>query len=192
MRAFPRLGLVNLALVSLYFIPVWGHEALRALISPYGGFENAAQAAAASYFREVLNLGLSGLMRASEILAVVKLVIAAAFTAYLIELARALLRRREPNQETVDIALVFALVAIPFWLVPTLTLDDPAALRLQATQFLLLMSAAIVIVVERSLDPVTRSLTEAGLHDGQLPSPSTSLRTSPASWKAWLAAGMPQ
>jgi hypothetical protein len=48
MRSFPRLGAVNAALVSLYFAPVWGIEAVRALTSPYYGFEHRAQAVAAS------------------------------------------------------------------------------------------------------------------------------------------------
>ena len=30
MRPLSRLGLINLALVSLYFVPIWGHDALRA------------------------------------------------------------------------------------------------------------------------------------------------------------------
>jgi len=195
MGALPRLGLVNLTLVSLYFVPTWGHDAFRALISPYGGFENPAQTAAAAYFREMLDLGLTGLIRTSEILAVIKLIIAAGFTAYLIDFARALARRHEPNRETVDVVLVLALLAIPFWLVPSLTLGDPAALRLQATQFLLLMSAAIVIMVERSVEPATTpQIEQAGeqRRSDQSTSPSTSFKTSPASLKAWLAAGMPQ
>ena len=47
MRSFPSLGCVNAALVSLYFVPVWGGDALRALTSPYNGFEDRVQATAA-------------------------------------------------------------------------------------------------------------------------------------------------
>ena len=57
MRANPRLGLVNLALVSAYFVPVWGHDALRVLTSPFNGFEDRAHAVAAVYYREVLISG---------------------------------------------------------------------------------------------------------------------------------------
>ena len=40
MRSNPGLGLVNFALVSAYFVPAWGHDALRVLTSPYNGFED--------------------------------------------------------------------------------------------------------------------------------------------------------
>ena len=40
MRSIPRLGSVNAALVALYFAPVWGSDGLRALISPFHGFED--------------------------------------------------------------------------------------------------------------------------------------------------------
>jgi hypothetical protein len=152
MRPYPRLGQVNFALVSAYFVPVWGHDALRVLTSPYNGFDDRAHAVAAIYVRDAFDLGLAGLIRTSEMLAGLKLVIAAAFLAYLIEFARALAMRREPNRETVDVVLLLALAAALIWILPTLTLGDPALVRLQATQFLLLLGAAIVIVVERHIE----------------------------------------
>jgi hypothetical protein len=151
MRTNPGLGLINFALVSAYFVPAWGHDALRVLTSPYNGFEDRAHAVAAIYFREVFDLGLAGLIRTSEMLAGLKMVIAAAFVAYLIEFARALVTRREPNRETVDVVLLLALSAPGIWILPTLALGDPALIRLQATQFLLLAGAAIVIMMERHI-----------------------------------------
>jgi len=86
MRSNPGLGQVNFALVSAYFVPAWGHDALRVLTSPYIGFsfEDRGHAVAAVYFRDVFDLGLAGLIRTSEMLAVLKMVITAAFVAYLI------------------------------------------------------------------------------------------------------------
>ena len=81
MRSNPRLGLVNFALVSAYFVPVWGHEALRVLTSPFNGFEDRAHAVAAVYYRDLFDFGLAGLIRTSELLAGIKMVIAAAFLA---------------------------------------------------------------------------------------------------------------
>jgi hypothetical protein len=152
MGPYPRLGLVNFALVSAYFVPVWGHEALGVLTSPFNGFEDRAHAVAAVYFREVLDLDLTGLIRLSEMLAGLKLVIAAAFLAYLIEFARALVTRREPNRETVDVVLWLALAGAFIWIPPTLQLGGPDLIRLQATQFLLLVGAAIVIMIERHIE----------------------------------------
>jgi hypothetical protein len=157
MRSHPGLGLVNFALVSAYFVPAWGHDALRVLTSPYNGFEDSAHAAAAIYFRDVFDLGLTGLIRTSEMLAGLKMVIAAAFVAYLIEFARALATRREPNRETVDVVLLLALTACLIWIMPTVKLGDPGLIRLQATQFLLLVGAAVVIMVKRHVMPAVPS-----------------------------------
>src|SRR4051812_44484472 len=99
MRGWPRfpgsiraanLGAANLALVALYFAPVFGCDAVRALLSPYRGLEDRVQAAATVYIGRLFNFGLNGLTTASGALASVKLVIAAGFLAYLIEFARAL------------------------------------------------------------------------------------------------------
>jgi hypothetical protein len=163
MRSNPGLGLVNFALVSAYFVPAWGHDALRVLTSPYSGFEDRAHAAAAVYFRDLFDLGLVGLIRVSETLAGVKMVITAAFVAYLIEFVRALAMRREPNRETVDVVLLLALCAVGVWIMPTLMTGDAEFIRLQATQFLLLIGAAIVIMVERQVAESAAMLAPGGL-----------------------------
>src|SRR5260221_464927 len=120
---FPRF--VGDITLSAYFVPAWGHDALRVLTSPYNGFEDRAQAVAAVYYRDVFDLGLAGLIRTSEMLAGLKMVMAAAFLAYLIEFARALVMRRETNRETVDVVLLLALAAAVIWVLPTLLLGDP-------------------------------------------------------------------
>ena len=162
MRQNPGLGLVNFALVSAYFVPAWGHEALRVLTSPFNGFEDRAHAVAAVYIRDIFDLGLAGLIRVSEMLAVLKMVIAAAFVAYLIEFARAVAMRREPNRETVDVVLLLALATAVIWILPTLTLGDAGQVRLQATEFLLLVGAAVVIMIERHVEHSALARAAAG------------------------------
>jgi hypothetical protein len=148
----PTLGSTNLALIACYFAPTWGRDALRALTSPFNGFEDRVQAAAASYFREVFDFGLDGLLRTSSMLAGTKLIVAAAFVAYLIEYFRALAMRREPNRETLDMVLLLAVGAMVVWSLPAFALDNAAMIRLYATQFMMLVGAAIVIMIERNLD----------------------------------------
>src|SRR5262245_33902771 len=152
MRSFPPLGAANAALISLYFAPAWGGDALRALTSPYYGFEDRAQAAAASYFRALFDFGLDGLLRTASVLAGIKFVIAVAFVAYLIDFARALVTRREPNRETLDAALLLASAALMLWAWPALQSADGGLIRLHATQFLLLTGAMIVIAIERHVE----------------------------------------
>lgn len=148
-----RLGSVNLALLSLYFIPVWGRDAVRALISPYNGLEDRAHAAAASYFGRLFDLGFGGVVLTSHILAGIKLVIAAAFLSYAIEFARSWAVRREVDRETIDVVLILAAANIVIYTLPALALGDAALIRLYATQMLLLAGAITIIVVERHLAP---------------------------------------
>jgi hypothetical protein len=152
MRPVPRLGAVNFALVAIYFVPAWGVDALRVLRSPFAGFEDRAHAAAASAIRQVFDLGLEGLLRTSNLLAATKLVVTAGFVAYLIEFSRALVMGREPNRETTDIVLMAALVSVVLWSVPALALDDVGLIRLHATQLLLIVSAVVVITIERHIE----------------------------------------
>ena len=152
MRKFPRLGSVNAALVASYFVAVWGTEGLRALTSPYNGFDDRLHATAAIYFRNLFDFGLDGLIRTANILAGIKFVIAVAFFAYLIDFARAVLMRREPHRETLDVVLLLASCALMLWAWPSLGSGDGGLIRLHATQFLLLTGAMVVIMVERHLD----------------------------------------
>ncbi len=69
---------------------------------------------------------LDGLLRVSNVLAGIKFVVAIAFVAYLIEFARALVVRREPNRETLDAVLLLASVAIVLWAWPALGSGDAA------------------------------------------------------------------
>ena len=176
MRSSPSLGCVNAALVSLYFAPVWGGDALRVLTSPYNGFEDRVQATAAIYFRQLFDFGLDGLVGTSHVLAGIKFVVAMAFAAYAIDFARALVMRREPNRETVDVALLLAATAIMIWAWPALGTGEAGLIRLHATQFLLLTGAMIVIMIERQIE-------EGAMRSAQ-PAWPTSLSTAAASLKA--------
>ena len=168
---FSRLGAVNAALVSLYFAPVWATQSLRALRSPYSGFEDQAHAVAAAYFRALFDLGLDGLVTAANVLAGIKFVVAAAFVAYLIEFARALVVGRKPDPQTLDAALALAGAAIMLWAWPALRSGDAGLIRLLASELVMLIGATIVVAVERQI--------ESG--QGELP---VSLSTSAASRNA--------
>lgn len=144
------LGSVNLALVSLYFFPLWGRDAVRTLVSRFG-LEDRGHAAAAIYLGQLFDLGQSGIVLTAHILAGIKLVIAAAFACYLIEFARALAVRREADRDTIDVVLILATVGIALSELSALVLGDAALIRLAAAQTLLIAGAIAVIGVERQL-----------------------------------------
>ena len=147
-----RLGSANLVLLAIYFVPIWGRDAIRALVSPYNGFEDRVHAAAAIYFRQLFDLGMNGLVLTSHLLAGVKLVIAAGFVAYAIEFARSWVTGRDVDRETREVVLTLAVVGIIIWAVPALALGDADLIRLYATQMLLVAGAIIVVTVEFHLE----------------------------------------
>lgn len=149
--AWLSLGSVNLALVSLYFFPLWGRAAYQALIWPYGALHDPAQAAAAFYLCQLFGLGPGSLMTIAHVLAGIKLVVALAFACYLIEFMRSLVIRRQADRDTIDVVLILAGVGIVLSAFSALVLGDAAAIRLAATQTLLLAGAITIIVVERHL-----------------------------------------
>ena len=161
MRTIPRLGCVNAALISVYFFLIWGNDAVHALMSPFHGFEDPAHATAASYFRSLFNFNLDGLILTAQVLAGIKLVIAGAFVAYLIDFSRALWMRREPNRETLDWVLLFASAALALWAWPALGSGIPGLIRLHATQFLLLTGAMVVVVMERQVEEMATLATRS-------------------------------
>jgi hypothetical protein len=148
MRRIPRLGSLNLALVSLYFAPIWGRDALRILLLPYRAFEDRSHAAVLIWFRDLFDLGLEGLLRISGALAGLKLVIATGFLAYLIEFARAVAVGRELDPVTSHAALALSAIGVAIWSVPALLIGDPALVRLSATQLMLVAGAVAVTTVE--------------------------------------------
>jgi hypothetical protein len=139
--------------LSLYFIPVWGREAVRALMSPYNGLDDRAHATTAIYFRQLFDLDHNGLVVVSHVLAGIKLMIVAAFVAYLIEFVRSIVMRREADRETIDVVLILAAADIFVCILAAVTLGEAAIVRLYATQMLLLAGAITVIVVERHVAP---------------------------------------
>jgi hypothetical protein len=108
--------------------------------------------AAAVYFRQLFDLGFDGLLRTANVLAGIKLVVAAGFVAYLIEFARALAMARPVNRETLDAVLALAVAAVVIWAVPALALDDAGLIRLSATQILLVAGAVVVVMAERQIN----------------------------------------
>jgi hypothetical protein len=183
-----RLGEINLALVSLYFVPAWGGQALRALRSPYNGFEDRAHAAVVAFIRDAFDFGLTGLMRTSNLLSGIKLVIAAAFLACLIELARALVTRREPDARTIDAVLLAGVAFTALLMLPMLIGGDLGLIRLEAAQFLLLVGAAIVTLIERHFDAVRpQSAAAASGQAGDLALPAS----APPAPRSGLPAGQP-
>jgi hypothetical protein len=167
MQFFLSLGTVNLALVSVYLVPVWGIEALRVLHSHFGGLHDRSHAAAVGLIHGHLGLAAETMPIISNALAGFKLLVVAAMVAFLVEIVRAIATRREPDRETMDVVLMLALVTMVAAVFPALALDDTTVVRSHAAQIMLVCGAIIVAMVERGAEalespaqPATVTATE--------------------------------
>jgi hypothetical protein len=184
---FPSLGSVNLALLSLYFFPLWGRDAGRVLFSSSGSLADHGHTTAAIYFSGLFGLSFKGMLLTSYALAGIKLVIAAAFVSYLIEFARAWATRREADPGTIDVVLILAVAEIMLSLIPAVAFGDAALVRLYSTQMLLVAGAIIVVVVERHLGLDARPEVAANADTPALPVGALAAGPPPAPAAAALA-----
>jgi len=148
MRRWPCIGSVNAALIAIYFSIAWGSQGYAALISPFMGLDDPAHWTAAAYFRDLLDLRVGGFTRAGALLGGVKFSVAAAFAAYLILFFGGLMVGREPAREIIESVLTLAVIGILIFAVPALAAGDAGATRLYATELLMVIGAAIVLIVE--------------------------------------------
>ena len=157
MRRFPGIGHVNAVLIALYFVPLWGREAVRSLTSSVYGLDERANMAAAVFYRQVFDLGHDGLARVASLLAGLKLVMAAMFVAFVIDVLRGIAVGRAGDRVTLDVALFLALIGILAWAVPSYAFGFGELVRLYATQFLMVIGAVIVTAVERGIEPAPQA-----------------------------------
>ncbi len=173
-----RLGAANLVLLSIYFVPAWGRDAARALISPYNGLDDRVHATAAIVFRRLFDVGFNSLALSSHILAGIKLVIVAGFVAYAIEFARALATGRDVDRQTQEVVLILAVVGIVIWALPAFALADGELMRLYATQMLLVAGAVVVVTVDRHIESLPQR-SRVNTVDVELPIGALALESPP-------------
>jgi hypothetical protein len=149
-----RISSFNGALLAAYFIPTWTTVALRIMTSPIHGLYERPNIAVALFISDHLHLGAMGTVRAAWLLALGRLTVVAFFALFLVFfLARPRVRRSGGSDEALAIALGIASVMSFASLLMASHVGEMAALKLHATELLLLLGTAIVFLVERPAPP---------------------------------------
>ena len=153
-----RISTVNGTLLACYFIPSWTISAMKIWISPIRGFYDRTNIAAAMYVGDFLSLTPMGTIRVAWLLALGKVVVAAFFFVFLLLVIRAALR----NNGGADEALAFALGLGAFIsmasLIAASKVGEMIPLRLHASESLLLIGAAILLIIDT--DPAVETARE--------------------------------
>jgi hypothetical protein len=159
-----RISSFNGALLAAYFIPTWTIVALRIMISPIHGLYEQPNISVALFISDHLQLTAMTTIRFAWLLALSKLTVVAFFAIFLVLITRASIRKAGGCDEALAMALAIGGVISFASMVLASQVGEPAALRLHATELLLLLGTAVVMLLERPAEPqIDRSATSEGL-----------------------------
>jgi hypothetical protein len=167
-----RISTFNGALLAAYFIPTWSIIAFKIMISPIHGLYERPNVSLALFISDHLQLAAMTTVRFAWLLALGRLTVVAFFAMFLVFIARASIRKAGGADEALAIALAIGSVISFFSMLMASQVGEAAALKLHATELLMLLGTAIVLVVEPAAQPaIDRSAVSDGLplQQSQLP-----------------------
>ncbi len=156
MAAELRIGTVNGVLLACYFVPVWTAAALKIVVFPLRGMFERANIAPSLYFVDYFQLHALGTVRMAWLLALGKLAVVAFFALFAMLSLRASLRRDGGADEVIGLALVLGVIISLASMAMASAVNEPAALRLHATESLMLLGGLIVLAVDSAAYGVAR------------------------------------
>jgi hypothetical protein len=154
MSANWRISSISGALIAAYFIPTWTMVAFKIMISPIHGLYERPNISVALFISDHLQLAGMATVRMAWLLALGKLTVVAFFAIFLVFLTRTVLRRGGGAGEALGMALAIgSLISFASMLMAS-QVGETAALRLHATELLMLLGTAIVMLTERPAQAV--------------------------------------
>jgi hypothetical protein len=148
-----RISSFNGALLAAYFIPTWTIVAFKIMISPIHGIYERPNIAVGLFVSDHLQLAATSMVRVAWLLAFGKLTVVAFFAVFVALIARASIRKTGGCDEALAIALGIGSAISFISMVMASQVAEPEALRLHATELLILLGTAIVLLAERPVQP---------------------------------------
>jgi hypothetical protein len=167
-----RISSFNGVLLAAYFIPTWTIAAFRIMLSPIHGFYERPNVAVAMFVSDHLQLTALTAIRLAWLLALGKLTVVAFFGLFLVFITRAAIRKTGGCDEALAMALAIGSAISFASMLMASQVSESEALRLHATELLLLLGTAIVLLLERPLQPPTdqdAAAADLSLQQAQFP-----------------------
>jgi hypothetical protein len=162
-----RIGSINGALLAAYFIPVWGVISYDIMFAPVHALYEQANISAALFVSDHLQLAGMNLVRTAWLLALCRFAALAFFAVFLTMLCWPSTRKSGGCDEALGMALgIGSLISFACMLMAS-QVGETGALRLHATELMLMLGAAIVLVLERPA-PKPLPTSDAALRELQL------------------------
>lgn len=181
-KAWP-ISVGNGVLLACYFIPTWLFAVRSIIEAPIRGLFERPNIAVATFFGDHFALTQMGVARLAWMLALGRVLVVAFFAAFLVMALRAVFTRRDDTREPLMIALALGLLLSGLALIGAIAGGEAQALRLHATETLLLLGAVVVMLVEE--EPQTAEALPS------VPAEVTASATSPFGATSSLAAKSP-
>lgn len=143
-----RISTVNGALLALYFIPAWTIVAFKIMVSPVHGLYDLPNVSVALFLADHLHFASMNLVRFAWLLALGKMTVVAFFAVFLVLTTRASVRKTGGCDEALALALGIGSLITFGSMVMASRVGEMAAIRLHATELLLLLGGAILMAVE--------------------------------------------
>ena len=170
-----RISSFNGALLAAYFIPAWTSIAFHIFASPIHGLYDRPSVAIGFFVGDHLHLSGMASVRVAWLLALVRITTVAFFAVYLVLLSLRSVRERGGGDETLGMALAIGSVLSFVSMLAASLVGETEALRLHATELLMLLGIGIVLVVESAVPRVAEVRDEA---DVGVPAGALSLQQS--------------
>ena len=143
-----RISSFSGVLLACYFIPTWTIIAFRMMASPIHWFYDRPNISLAFFVSDYLELAATGTLRAAWLLALGRLTAAAFFAVFLVLVFRPRIRKFGGSDEALSIALGIASVISFAMMLMASKVGETEALRLHATELLMLIGTVIVLAIE--------------------------------------------
>lgn len=144
-----RISTFNGALLAAYFIPTWTIIAFNIMVSPVHGLYEQPNISVALFISDHLQLAGLTTVRFAWLLALGRLTTVAFFATFVVFITRASIRKSGGCDEALAMALAIGSVISFVSMVLASRVGETGALRLHATELLMLLGTAIVLLVER-------------------------------------------
>jgi len=144
-----RISSFNGALLAAYFIPTWTIVAFKIVISPIHGLYERPNISVALFINDHLHLAAMTTVRMAWLLAVGKLTVVAFFAIFLVFIPRPHIRKSGGCDEALAMALAIGSLISFASMVMASQVGEIAALKLHATELLMLLGTATVLLLER-------------------------------------------
>ena len=167
-----RISSISGILLAAYFIPTWAIIAWRIMISPVQGLFERPNVSVAFFITDHLQLASMSIVRIAWLLALSRVLVVAFFAIFVLFALRALIRKTEDQKEPLAIALAIGSVISFASVILASKVGEIEALRLHATELLMMLGAVVVMVFEEPAQPKTETVAapqDLALQQAQLP-----------------------